>query len=458
MADSEKNRFSARAARYARVGANVGGVAARYAGRRILGATPNRAGEASALASALGNLKGPLMKVAQLMATIPDLLPPEYAAELAKLQSEAPPMGWAFVKRRMQAELGPDWQQKFASFEHHPAAAASLGQVHRARSLDGAALACKLQYPDMQSAVEADLQQLQWLLAIRRRLDTAIDTSEIGKEIGARLREELDYRREAKHVALYRLMLEGSDIVRAPRAWPELSTGRLLTLDWLEGTRMLAHKNDPLAVRNTLATAMFTAWWYPFSRYGVIHGDPHLGNYTVFDARVEGRPRKNVSEPAGINLLDYGCIRIFPPQFVRGVVDLYHGLLHDDDELVVRAYETWGFRRLSRELIDTLNIWARFIYAPLLDDRVRTIADGVAPAEYGRREAFRVHQALKKKGPVTVPREFVFMDRAAIGLGAVFLHLRAEVNFYRLFNEAIEHFSMERVAERQQAALSAAGL
>ena len=458
MPDREKNRFSARAARYARVGANVGGVAARYAGRRLLGGEPNRAGEASALASALGNLKGPLMKVAQLMATIPDLLPPEYATELQKLQSEAPPMGWAFVKRRMVAELGPDWQSKFASFEHHPAAAASLGQVHRARSLDGAELACKLQYPDMQSAVEADLQQLQWLLAIRRRLDTAIDTSEIGKEIGERVREELDYRREAKHVALYRAMLDGIDIVRVPRAWPEVSTGRLLTLDWLDGTRMLAHKNDPLAVRNALATAMFTAWWFPFSRYGVIHGDPHLGNYTVFDARVEGRPRKNVSEPAGINLLDYGCIRIFPPKFVRGVVDLYHGLLHDDDDLIVGAYETWGFRRLSRDLIDTLNIWARFIYAPLLDDRVRTIADGVAPGEYGRREAFRVHQALKRKGPVTVPREFVFMDRAAIGLGAVFLHLRAELNFYRLFNEAIEHFSMDVVAKRQADALAAVGL
>src|SRR5271167_1632275 len=448
--DREKNRFSARAARYARVGANVGGVAARYAGRRFLGGEPNRAGEASALASALGNLKGPLMKVAQLMATIPDLLPPEYAAELQKLQSEAPPMGWAFVRRRMIAELGPDWPQKFAPFEHQPAAAASLGQVHRARSLDGALLACKLQYPDMQSAVEADLAQLEWLLAIRRRLDAAIDTTEIGKEIGARMREELDYRREAKHVALYRAMLDGVDIVRVPQAWPELSTGRLLTLDWLEGSKMLTHRNDPLTVRNTLATAMFTAWWFPFSRFGVIHGDPHLGNYTVFDARSAG-PRKNVAEPAGINLLDYGCIRIFPPKFVRGVVDLYHGLLHDDDELVVRAYETWGFRKLSRDLIDTLNIWARFIYAPLLDDRVRTIADGVAPGEYGRREAFRVHQALKRKGPVTVPREFVFMDRAAVGLGAVFLHLRAELNFYRLFNEAIEHFSMDNVAKRQQA-------
>src|SRR6202453_3966802 len=125
MADQEKNRFSARAARYARVGANVGGGAARYAGRRLVGGERNRAREASALASALGNLKGPLMKVAQLMATVPDLLPPEYATTLQKLQSEAPPMGWAFVKRRMMAELGSDWQSKFKEFEHHPAAAAS---------------------------------------------------------------------------------------------------------------------------------------------------------------------------------------------------------------------------------------------------------------------------------------------------------------------------------------------
>src|ERR1700685_1913095 len=244
MADQEKNRFSARAARYAPVGANVGGVAARYSGRRLFGGERNRASEAAALAPALWHLKGALMKVAQLMATVPDLLPPEYATELQKLQSEAPPMGWAFVKRRMNAELGSDWQGKFESFERHPAAAASLGQVHRARSLEGAALACKLQYPDMQSAVEADLQQLQWLLAIRRRLDAAIDTSEIGKEIGARVREELDYRRESKHVALYRAMLDGVDIVRVPRAWPELSTGRLLTLDWLGGRKMPTRQKD----------------------------------------------------------------------------------------------------------------------------------------------------------------------------------------------------------------------
>src|SRR6516162_376220 len=270
QSDREKNRFSARAARYARVSANVGGVAARYAGRRLLGGEPDRASEASALSLALGRLKGPLMKVAQLMATIPDLLPAEYAAELTKLQSDAPPMGWAFVKRRMMAELGANWQGRFASFEHHPAAAASLGQVHRATSLGGALLACKLQYPDMQSAVEADLKQLEWLFAIHRRMEPAIDTAEMAGEIGARIREELDYAREAKHVALYRMMLADTPQVRVPRAWPELSTRRLLTLDWLEGDKLLVHKGDDLPARNRLAVAMFKAWWHPFSRYGVI--------------------------------------------------------------------------------------------------------------------------------------------------------------------------------------------
>jgi predicted unusual protein kinase regulating ubiquinone biosynthesis (AarF/ABC1/UbiB family) len=448
--DREKNRFTARARRYANVGTKVGGVAARVVGQRLTGATGGRAGNALALAAALGGLKGPIMKVAQLLATVPDALPPEYANELMKLQSQAPPMGWAFVKRRMNAELGFDWQSKFKEFEHHPAAAASLGQVHRAVALDGNELACKLQYPDMQSAVEADLRQLKILFAIRRRFDPAIETSQIAVEISARLREELDYVREARHVALYRVMLKGEDAIRVPQVWHELSTGRLLTMEWMTGRKLLDHKDAALAVRNKLATAMFTAWWFPFSRFGVIHGDPHLGNYTVFDD-AKGKP-------AGINLLDYGCIRIFPPSFVGGVVDLYRGLLKGDDALVVHAYETWGFKRLSHELIDALNIWARFIYGPLLDDRVRSIADGVKPSQYGRKEAFQVHQALKKLGSVTVPREFVFMDRAAIGLGAVFLHLAAELNFYRLFNEAIENFDVGVVAARQQAVLAEVGL
>ena len=448
--DREANRFTARASRYASVGANVGGVAARMAAARLFGGKDGASlNNAAALAQALGGLKGPIMKVAQLLATVPDLLPPEYAAELQKLQAYAPPMGAAFVKRRMMAELGADWQSRFGSFDLKPAAAASLGQVHRAQSRDGAPLACKLQYPDMQSAVEADLKQLQVAFALHRRMNSWLDTSEIAKEIGARVREELDYGREAKHAALYGDVLKDIDSVRVPAVHSDLSTKRLLTLGWLDGEKILNFTQSPIEIRNRLAQAMFRAWWHPFSRAAVIHGDPHLGNYTVFS---EG------GEAQGINLLDYGCVRIFHPRFVGGVVDLYRGLLEDDRARVVHAYEVWGFKKLDNETIDILNIWARFIYGPLLEDRTRTVADGIDPGAYGRREAFSVHQALKEKGPVTVPQEFVFMDRAAVGLGAVFLHLRSELNYHQLFEAEIERFSLDTLSERQGAALAAVGL
>jgi predicted unusual protein kinase regulating ubiquinone biosynthesis (AarF/ABC1/UbiB family) len=449
LSDNEENRFSARAARYVRVGTNVGAVAARYAGQRLFGIEADRSKAAAELAAALGGLKGPLMKVAQLLSTIPEALPPEYARELSQLQSQAPAMGPAFVKRRMVAELGPGWQGRFKSFETAAAASASLGQVHGAVSHEGRALAAKLQYPDMQSAVEADLNQLRIVFSIHARMDPAVETGEILKEIAARLREELDYELEARHMRLYALMLAGDPLIRVPDVLPELSTKRLLTMTWLEGRRLLEYKPAPLEDRNQIARAMFRAWWYPFSHYGVIHGDPHLGNYTIFEER--GRP-------AGINLLDYGCIRTFSTPFVQGVIDLYTGLATGNRDLIVHAYETWGFRGLTNELIDAMTIWARFIYGPLIEDRVRGIADGTTPGEYGRKEAFTVHKILREKGPVTVPREFVFMDRAAIGLGGVFLHLDARLNWYRLFNETIEDFKLENVAERQRAAFAATGV
>jgi predicted unusual protein kinase regulating ubiquinone biosynthesis (AarF/ABC1/UbiB family) len=449
MTDREQNRLSGRLTRYARVGANVGGVAARIAGARLFGRDLGDQRNAADIVAALGGLKGPLMKIAQLAATVPDLLPPEFAGELQKLQSSAPPMGPAFVKRRMMAELGPSWEKRFRSFDKTPAAAASLGQVHKAVGPDGRLLAVKLQYPDMQSAVEADLGQLGVILALQRRFSPEIDTTEIAKEMTERLREELDYEREARHAALYRLMLAGEGSVRVPEIVTGLSTKRLLTMTWLEGMPLLKFLDHSLEDRNRIARSLFRAWWFPFAQYGVIHGDPHLGNYTVFEE--EGRPE-------GVNLLDYGCVRIFPPRFVGGVVALYEGLRTNDRERIVEAYRGWGFKGLTNETIDTLNIWARFIYAPLLDDRVRTIADGVAPTAYGREEIWRVKQSLKPQGPITIPREFVLMDRAAIGLGAVMLHLKAEMNFHRLFAETLEGFDVGLLQKRQAKALKAVGL
>ncbi len=447
--DEEASRFSRRMRRYAQVSTGVSGTAARLAGNALFGIGMNRDKNAQQLAKALGGMKGPIMKVAQLLSTIPDALPPEYAAELSQLQSQAPPMGWPFVKRRMAAELGSDWQSRFAEFSREAVASASLGQVHKARSHEGETLACKLQYPDMQSYVQADLNQFRLLLRIHKQMDPAIDTSEIAAELEARLYEELDYDLEASHTKLYSLIFDNDDLIRVPSVHASLTTKRLLTMSWMHGTPLMHYKGYPQEDRNQIARAMFRAWWHPFSHHGCIHGDPHLGNYTIFEQ--DGRP-------AGINLLDYGCIRTFAPRFVQGVINLYRGLLRDDRDLIVHAYETWGFTGLSYEVIEILNIWARFIYGPLLDDRTRRIAEGISPGQYGRREAFTVHKALQEKGPVRVPREFVFMDRAAIGLGGVFLHLDAELNFYRMFNDTIEDFDLAEVGARQKEAFEAAGV
>lgn len=443
MAEAE-NSLAGRVARYAQVGGAVAGQAARLAGSRLLGRGLDRSSHAAELRAALGGLKGPLMKVAQMLATIPDALPAEYAAELAQLQSQAPPMGRPFVRRRMAAELGAHWQERFAHFPLEAAAAASLGQVHKARLKDGRTVACKLQYPGIESAVEADLAQLRLVFMVYRRVDAALDTTEIYAEIAARLREELDYVREARHIALYRAMLAGEPTVHVPEVIAELSTRRLLTMTWLDGRPLLDCKRLPQASRDRLALNMFRAWYRPFYDYGVIHGDPHLGNYTV-------RPDLD------INLLDFGCIRIFPPSFVQGVIDLYWALVRGDRELAVSAYETWGFSGLTREVIDILNEWAAFLYGPLMEDRPRLIEE-TASSHHGRRVAESVHRRLREAGGVTPPREFVFMDRAAIGLGAVFLHLQAHVNWHRLFMQLIDGFDLKALERRQASALRAAGL
>ena len=450
-ADKEANRLSGRLSRYARVGTGVGSAAARVAAGRAFSSGGNDiAAEARLFRQALGSLKGPLMKVAQLLATIPEALPAEFAEELAQLQNEAPAMGWPFVRRRMAAELGPDWQARFGSFEREAAAAASLGQVHRATSLAGEPLACKLQYPDMASAVEADLSQLKMLFALHRQMSRAIDTTEIAGEIGARLREELDYLREVAHMRLYAAVLIDRPTIRVPEPVESLSTSRLITMQWLDGRKLLEFKQDDEDVRNLLCKHMFDAWWRPFTSHGVIHGDPHLGNYTAWEQ--DGQVK-------GLNLLDFGCIRVFPPSFVKGVVELYHGLQREDRDQIVHAYEIWGFKGLNDELIDILNVWARFIYGPLLTDKVMAISDGSSSAaQYGRQQAFTVHKQLKEKGPVRVPKEFVFMDRAAIGLGSVFIHLRARMNFHQLFEDALATWDVTTVGDRQRDALKLAGV
>ena len=445
MADrTELSSLTGRVARYARVSATLGRFVSRLASERYLGRRYEPGELARELRASLGRLRGPVVKVAQLLATVPGALPSEYVAELVTLQSQAPPMGWTFVKRRMASELGPDWQSKFAGFERNAAAAASLGQVHRATGREGRQLACKLQYPEMESAVDADLRELDMALRIFQQYQRALIMGNVRAELEDRLREELDYAQEARHMALYGEMLAGEPKIRVPEPVPELSTRRLLTMTWLEGQPILTFAERPPEERAEIATTMFKAWYVPFFEYGVIHGDAHLGNYSI-------------AADGTLNLLDFGCVRVFPPALVQGVIDLYRAVRTGDEALAAHAYRTWGFEHLNEDVLNALNVWARFIYEPLLEDTSRTVG-ALTGDIHGRDTAERVIAELHQAGGVDVPREFVIMDRAAIGLSAVFLHLQAEVNWHRLFEELIAGFDLARLERRQTDLLARHGV
>ncbi|MES2729005.1 MAG: AarF/ABC1/UbiB kinase family protein [Pseudomonadota bacterium] len=440
----DDNTLGTRLRRYGQVSATVAGLATKLAGQKFLGRDIAQDVHADQLRQVLGSMKGPIMKVGQILATIPEALPPAYAEAFQELQANAPPMGWPFVRRRMATELGPDWASAFTQFSQTANAAASLGQVHRATTKDGLDVACKLQYPDMAAAITADLQQLKVLFALYERLDKAVRTQNIYAELSARLMEEVDYGREARMTRLYGFMMQDRADIHVPEVVDDLSTGRLLTTTWLEGRKIMDYKSAPQDVRDQLAVTLFHAWYIPFYRYGIIHGDPHMGNYTV-------QPDNT------LNLFDFGCIRVFPERLVRGVILLYRALQNDDRAAIVHAFETWGFTNLSVAHIDTLTLWAKFLYGPLLEDKVRTIGEAKGQV-YGIETAQKVHQQLRDIGGLNIPREFVFMDRAALGLGSVFIHLQSQVNWYQLFNILIADFDGNTLADNQQKALAQFGL
>ncbi|PPR45641.1 MAG: putative protein kinase UbiB [Alphaproteobacteria bacterium MarineAlpha5_Bin8] len=444
MVDKESKSLSKQLKRYAQVGGVVGKLATQLAGQKYLGVKLDKDKHAAEIRSALGGIKGPLMKVAQLSATIPDLLPDEYSKELMHLQSNAPPMGWLFVKRRMATELSPNWQKNFILFDKKATRAASLGQVHKAILQDNQIVACKLQYPDMASAVSADLSQLKMIFSIYQSYNKAIKTGEVYKEITERLKEELDYEREIKLMTVFRNIFNKTNFVHVPDTYNKLSSKRLLTMSWLEGDPILNYKNAKKEVRNVLAKNMFYAWYKPFYEYGVIHGDPHLGNYSI-------------QNDHSINLYDFGCMRIFDGKFIQGVIDLYFALQKNDNAKAVFAYEQWGFKDITKAKLSVLNKWANFLYSPLMHDKVQKIQESDSGV-YGAQVASEVHRELKKLGGIKPPKEFVFMDRAAVGLGSVFMHLRAEVNWYKIFHNLIENFNQKKLMERQQKALKLARL
>lgn len=423
--------------RYAKTSGIVAQGAVRMASENMFGHANNHDVYAQTLTQALGELKGPVMKIAQFLATVPGALPDEYAQAFAVLQTNAPPMHSGFVRRRMQHEIGPTWHNHFQSFDLTPRFAASLGQVHYGVLKTGEPVACKLQYPDMETIVNADLNQLKLVLSVYEMVNKAIKTQGLFDEIREKLLEELDYTQEATWAQMYHSIFKDDESIYIPKIYPELSTHRLLTMEWVEGKPILSFTSAPIDVRNHIAKQLFCAWYRPLYHYGMIHGDPHPGNY-------------HVNTNGGLNLLDFGCVRAFSGDFIMGVINLYRSFQNNDKDLRYAAYTSWGFEKLSSDMVEILDDWAKMLLDPLLDNRVRPIQERIE----GWDIASKIHQKLHKLGGVRPPREFVFMDRAAVGIGSVLFHLKSELNWHTLFESLIEGVSALRIDAARQSLIS----
>lgn len=410
--------------RMAQVTGTMGSMATRIVAHSKTPFKTDNAEYAEVLKKALSQMKGPFMKVAQFLATIPDALPQEYADAFLELQSQATPMGELFVKRRMKSELGENWHDSFQDFNLHSSYAASLGQVHQAVLTSGQKVAVKLQYPNMKSVIDSDLLQLKLAIKAYHLFSKALNLQEVINEIQERLYEELDYIQEVGNLKEYKDFFKNNTDVVIPAVYEHLSTGRLIVMDWIDGRHILdASKLLDEKQVDTFGKTLFQSWYTPFYVKGWLHGDPHPGNYYI-------------TSDHQLALLDFGCIRQFNDDFIDAVIDLYQGLKRNNAAKIKDAYIRWGFSDISSELMEHMTEWAKLLFDPLLDNCVRAIQ--IRSGNYGWKIAQKIHKELDRLGGLKVPREFVFMDRAAVGIGSVLMRIGSQANWHQLFEEILE--------------------
>ena len=356
-------------------------------------------------------MRGPMVKIAQLTAMVPELLPEPYRRALLELCDQVPPMPWGLAKRCMAESLGPNWERLFDTFDSKARFAASLGQVHAARLHSGQRVACKIQYPSVSLSLESDLQSLGWVLRFYDKWSRAIRTQNLHEELCTRLRQELDYSQEARHIHHFRSLFQDHPFVTLPTVVSHLSTKDVLTLSWLEGKTMNQAKTQPQEVRNRIAAQLIHAWYRPFFQAGWMHGDPHQGNVTWHEQ--------------GINLLDWGCARSFSKTFVRGIIQLYEGTLHNNPAQRHDAYAQWGVHPLNKATCEGLDLWTGFLMAPFVHPRACALSDVSCPTQ-GKAIAQQAHTSFRQAGGVTLPADLLIFDRVAVVLGSLIMQLDAK--------------------------------
>jgi len=417
-----------RGAALARLALRIGG---RYAARspRLIFASVERRAElrhelalrtADDVAEELGSMKGALMKLGQMASYIDEDMPQTFRSAMGRLQHNAPPMSPELASSVIEDELGAPPERIFARWDPLPFAAASIGQVHKAITLDGRAVAVKVQYPGIARTIVSDVQNVALLRRIAAAAFPGLDTRSLIDELGERLREEVDYLLEAENQTLFATYYEGHPVIHVPRVVSELSTTRVLTSELVVGSRfddvLLWSQHE----RNLAAETINRFVSRSLYRLHAFNGDPHPGNYLFHG---EGR----------VTFLDFGLTKHFSDEDLAPLVDAVRFLVVENDAERFRAsLERAGFLRPGAP-VSTDAVVDRFgvFYSTVLRDQPMTLTPAYASGI--------VRRFFEARGPLApysdVPRAYVILQRINLGLYALLGSLHATANWRRISEE-----------------------
>jgi len=420
-----KNTPAGRALSMAALG---GGIAGRYAGYLLQSAFVGKdarekkrkavhAASARLMRDKMQTLRGPAMKLGQTLSLQAGVLPDEMLSELASLQMEAPGMHSSLVRVQIKAGLGGDPDDLFRSFSPEPAAAASLGQVHRAVLPNGDAVAVKVQYPAIRDAIDSDFS---WFRTVSRPAQASGHVPRaLIDELQNQIAAETDYIREAKNIEFFAKGLGPLPYVSVPRVYPEFSSGTVLTMSWMEGKhldRLLAQRPSQ-AKRDLIGSHLFEMFYFQLLHLGALHADPHWGNYLL-------------NEDGTIGLVDFGCVKYFTPKFVRDMrsVFLYDGDRHGPEfARLLEKRHGLDDRKLTpaarRALVAFAENFYKKVYPP-------NAADQDTPFDFGDAAFLRDYMRestnlFRSRGVLTA---YLFLARAEMGLYHTLHKLRARVH------------------------------
>jgi predicted unusual protein kinase regulating ubiquinone biosynthesis (AarF/ABC1/UbiB family) len=371
-------------------------------------------------------LKGAFMKLVQMLSMRNDLLPLAALEVLSTVQSSVPPMDAAVIRAQITRELGAPPERLFAEFDPEAFAAASLGQVHRARLASGEAVVVKIQYPGVEDTVVQDLKNIRALIttAVRIGRDVMgqkIDASEVARELEDRLREELDYVNEAANLRRFRTLFADDPEVVIPEPVPEFSSRRVLTMHAVDGyplADILAPGVDQ-SLKDWVAIKYFQVTWRQLFEFGALHTDPHPGNYMV-----TYHPR--------LCMLDLGSVRIFDEPIRRAYLDLAASLLADDDAGMSECFLRLGFLDPGDDPAPMIRIM-RLVFEPALVD------GDYDPKQYQSMErAMEMTQIALEHRMFKSPGHRVFLGRALVGLESYVQQIGTVTNWRRVFRECVE--------------------